>query len=69
MPVSELRQVELLNKLGGRHAHSPQHVSRFPSGKVIETCDCGATREGDAHSIVKAKWHTCPRCTHPYGLP
>ena len=39
--------------------HEPAHYTRLHSGKVIETCDCGATR------VDGGLWHTCSLCTHP----
>lgn len=59
----------------GGHTHAVEHVTRFPSGAAIESCQCGATRElgprGDVlggHLTGADGWHTCSRCTQGYGL-
>lgn len=42
-------------------------VTLFPSGRKMEHCKCGASRETDAHGVVQS-WHTCELCTHAFGL-
>jgi hypothetical protein len=50
------------------HTHAPEHSVRFPSGRVQDICECGASRITDAKGRVES-WHTCRLCTHPWGLP
>jgi hypothetical protein len=49
------------------HTHTPQDFMLFPSGKRIDVCDCGATREVETPISTPQSWHTCERCTQPYG--
>jgi hypothetical protein len=55
------------------HTHEPEHSVRFPSGRVQDICECGASRITDAKGRVEmtktGAWHTCHLCTHPWGLP
>lgn len=49
-----------------RHQHQPQHSARTDGGTTWEVCDCGASRCYGLRENPPA-WHTCERCTHPYG--
>lgn len=48
------------------HKHKAEHSARLLSGRVIETCDCGASR--DVIAGKPGPWHACARCAHAYGL-
>lgn len=47
------------------HLHAPAHMPQ--SGTGVAVCDCGATARVSAGKILDG-WHTCPVCTHAYGL-
>jgi hypothetical protein len=52
------------------HEHEPEpHLtSTTDSGVTSEHCYCGASRTTHRGECPSA-WHTCWRCTHPFGLP
>lgn len=50
------------------HTHEAESSTLFPSGRRIEVCVCGATREVPVKG-APLPWHTCSRCTHAFGLP
>lgn len=50
------------------HTHEPASSTRFPSGRSMNVCECGATQEVDQAGRAEP-WHTCRFCTHTYGLP
>lgn len=47
------------------HVHRAQHMPA--SGTGVAVCDCGASARVAAGKLVDG-WHTCPICTHAYGL-
>jgi len=49
----------------GLHLHAPEHMPS--SGTGVAVCGCGASARVLAGKIVDG-WHTCPVCTHAYGL-
>lgn len=47
------------------HVHRAQHMPA--SGTGVAVCDCGASARVVAGKLAEG-WHTCPICTHAYGL-
>jgi hypothetical protein len=46
------------------HAHKVNSETRFPSGRTMEHCECGATRERQKDGSSEP-WHTCALCVMP----
>lgn len=50
------------------HKHKAEHRSVTNSGTLTEVCACGATRVSGVKDTKRGTWHTCRRCTHPWGI-
>lgn len=48
------------------HEHQVLHRSRTDNGRVIEVCECGASRFY-WHGDPPGPWHACELCTPAWG--